>query len=86
MRFRITPISPVRNRDFGKKRELVVGQARVNMATVRVLSKEEAERMTVAEITDPPEEATIEVLWHDHVTLDKYRKMVRDHPEHELAG
>ncbi len=85
MRIRIQPISPVQNRDFGKKRELEKGQARVKTRTVRVLSKEEASRMTVAELTAPPEEATIEILWHDDETIGRYAKWVREHPEHELV-
>jgi len=85
VRIRIQPISPVQSRDFGKKRELEKGQARVNTRAVRLLSKEEANRMTVAELTAPPEEATIEILWHDDETIARYAKWVREHPEHELV-
>lgn len=86
MRIRIKKIMQFQNREFGKKRELGKGQARVNTVSVRVLSKEEAERMTVAELTAPPEEATIEILWHDDETIRKYERYVREHLDHELAS
>ena len=84
MRIRVVGISPVENRKFGKKRELQLGQARLNTLRVRIWSKEEAEAATLADVTAPPGEGTIEVLWGDHATLERYRQFVRNHPDHEL--
>lgn len=85
MKIRIKPISPVQNRDYGKRKELEVGQARMNTLRIRVFSKEETEKLTVADLVAPPEEATIEVLWHDHATRDKLKRWVREHPDHQLV-
>lgn len=86
MKIRIRLISPVENRKFGKKRELVEGQARINLVAVRVIPVDEAERMTLAEITARPDEGTIEILWYDHETVGRYTKWVAEHPDHELVG
>jgi hypothetical protein len=85
MKIRIQPISPVQNRDFGKSKELVKGQARFRLASVRVIPIDEAETMTLAELTARPDEATIEILWHDDETIARYAKWVREHPDHELV-
>jgi hypothetical protein len=81
----VKPISPVQNRDFGKKKELSLGEARVNSLRVGIFSKEVADELSLTDLTAPPERVTIEVLWHDHATIDKYKRWVREHPEHELV-
>lgn len=85
MKIRVKQITGVENRDFGKKKELEWGQARVDTRSVRVLSKEEAERMAIADILKPPEKATIEV-YGDNEACAKWRNWVREQPEHELVG
>ena len=85
MRVRVKPLSKVQNRDFGKKYELSLGEARVNTMRVQVISQEQSERMTIAQLHAPPEQVTIEVLWHDHATISKYKRWVREHPEYELV-
>ena len=85
MRLRVRGVSPVENRKFGKTKELEVGQARLNTIRVRVWSKEEAAAATLDDVTAPAEEGTIEVLWHDHETIERFKRWVREHPEHELV-
>lgn len=85
MRIRIQPISPVQNRDFGKKKELSKGEARVNTRRVAVYSKEVVDNRSLNQLLGPPEEATIEILWHDDETIARYRQCIFEHPDLELV-